>query len=145
MNAVLTKLYHNPEIALTYDTEWELLVAVQLSAQCTDERVNQVTPKLFATYRTVGEYARAKQSDMEDLVFRTGFYRNKAKNIIAAAQKLEQDFGGVLPQTMAELLTLPGVARKTANVVLSTLWHKSEGIEVDTHVRTFALRFDLSD
>lgn len=145
MNTILRKLYPNPKIALNYSTDWELMVAVQLSAQCTDERVNKVTEKLFKKYTTVSEYAAASQAEMEKDVFQCGFYRNKARNIIAAAKMIEDHFGGRIPHTMDELLTIPGVARKTANVVLSNLYGIAEGIAVDTHVRRFAIRFDLSD
>jgi len=124
MNAVLQKLYPEATIALNYSSDWELLVAVQLSAQCTDERVNTVTQKLFKQYPTLDAYANATQSEM---------------------QKAEDQFGGRVPDAMEKLLTIPGVARKTANVVLSCLYGKAEGIAVDTHVRRFAIRFDLSD
>ncbi len=145
MNRVLRKLYENPQIALNYGNIWELLVAVQLSAQCTDTRVNIVTKKLFRTYRTIEAYANASQEDMERAVFQCGFYRNKAKNIRGAARMVLEEFRGVVPETMEELIRIPGVARKTANVVLSNAFLKHEGIAVDTHVRRFAIRFDLSD
>lgn len=145
MNDVLQKLYPVAKIALRYRTDFECLIAVQLSAQCTDERVNMVTAKLFKKYTTLDEYANASLSEMEQDVFQTGFYRNKAKNIIAAAKKVRDEYGGVLPRTIDELITIPGAARKTANVVLSTLYGIHEGIAVDTHVRRFVIRFDLSD
>ncbi|MFT5036810.1 MAG: endonuclease-3 [Candidatus Azotimanducaceae bacterium] len=145
MNAVLMQLYPKAEIALNYSNPWELMVAVQLSAQCTDERVNKVTEKLFKKYVTLSDYAQAKQHDMEKDVFQCGFYRNKARNIVAAARILIDQFHSVIPKTMEEQLRIPGVARKTANVVLSNLYGISEGIAVDTHVRRFAIRFDLSD
>lgn len=145
LNAVLKKLYPDPKIALNYKNNWQLVVAVQLSAQCTDKRVNEVTKKLFKQYRSVRAFAVASQSDMEQAVFSCGFYRNKARNIIAAAKMVKNHFGGRVPETMEELLQLPGVARKTANVILSNLYHIHEGIAVDTHVRRFAIRFDLSD
>lgn len=145
MNAVLKKLYPNPRIALDYGNPWELLVAVQLSAQCTDERVNKVTQSLFQKYRTLEDYATASQGEMEKAVFQCGFYRNKAKNIRGAAKVVLEKHGGEVPRTMEELLSLPGVARKTANVILSNLYEVHEGIAVDTHVRRFAIRFDLSD
>jgi endonuclease-3 len=104
-----------------------------------------VTEKLFLKYKTLDDYCKATQKEMEKDVFSCGFYRNKAKNIIGAAQKVQADLGGVLPQTMEELLTIPGVARKTANVILSVIFGKQLGIAVDTHVRRFAIRFDLSD
>ncbi len=145
MNRILVGLYENPEMTLNYSNGWEMLVAVQLSAQCTDERVNKVTKKLFKKYKSVDDYANATQKEMEKDVFQTGFYRNKAKNIIAAAKMMLNVYDRNVPKTMEELLKLPGVARKTANVVLSNLYHIHEGIAVDTHVRRFAIRFDLSD
>ncbi len=145
MNAVLRTLYPNPKIALDHSTHWELLVAVMLSAQCTDARVNMVTKTLFATYPRIEDYAHATQREMEKAVFQCGFYRNKAKHIREAAQILVRDFGGEVPHTMHELLLLPGVARKTANVMLSNAFGIHEGIAVDTHVRRFAIRFNLSD
>ncbi len=145
MNAVLRTLYKEPKIALNFSNTWELLVAVALSAQCTDERVNKVTKDLFVAYPSIEDYAQATQSEMEKAVFQCGFYRNKAKNIRGAAKKILEDFGGEVPKTMEELITIPGVARKTANVILSNAYGISEGIAVDTHVRRFAIRFDLSD
>ena len=145
MNRVLRKLYPEAKIALNYTTDFECLVAVQLSAQCTDERVNKVTETLFKKYKSIDDYADAKQSVFEKDVYQTGFYRNKAKNIIAAAQMVRDELEGSLPRTMEGMLKIPGVARKTANVALSTLYGVHEGIAVDTHVRRFAIRFDLSD
>jgi endonuclease-3 len=145
MNAILQELYPVAKIALHYTTDFECLIAVQLSAQCTDERVNIVTEKLFKKYKTVDAYADASLSEMEKDVYQTGFYRNKAKNLIAAAKKVRDDFHGELPRTLEEMITIPGAARKTANVVLSTLYAVHEGIAVDTHVRRFVIRFDLSD
>ncbi|MBX2866653.1 endonuclease III [Candidatus Kaiserbacteria bacterium] len=145
MNTVLRKLYPEAKIALHYTTDFECLVAVQLSAQCTDERVNKVTATLFKKYKTIEDYASAAQSVFEQDIYQTGFFRNKAKNIIAAAKMIQEELGGVLPRTMEEMVRIPGVARKTANVVLSTLYGIHEGIAVDTHVRRFAIRFDLSD
>ena len=145
MNAILEELYPNAQIELIFKTDFECFVAVLLSAQCTDLRVNQVTKKLFNKYKTIHAFAIAKQLELEKDVFSCGFYRNKARNIIAAAQKVEKEFDGKLPRTLAEFITLPGAARKTANVVLSTLYGITEGIAVDTHVRRFALRFDLTD
>ncbi len=145
MNTILRKLYPEALIALNFSNPWELMVAVQLSAQCTDARVNIVTAKLFKKYIEVGDYAKAKQSEFEKDIFSCGFYRNKTRNILAAAKMVVKDFRGRIPETMEELLRIPGVARKTANVVLSNLYEKAEGIAVDTHVRRFAIRFDLSD
>jgi len=145
LNAILKRLYPDPKIALNYSNNWELLVAVQLSAQCTDERVNSVTEKLFKKYKTIAQYACAPQKEMETILYPVGFYRNKTKNIQRAAHLLLQKYNGTVPKTMDELLTIPGVARKTANVILSNAFAVHEGIAVDTHVRRFAIRFDLSD
>lgn len=145
MNKVLKRLYPSPKIALNYSNPWELLVAVQLSAQCTDARVNEVTEALFKKYPSVDDYARTPRRELERAVYRCGFYRNKAKNIQNAANMILKEFAGEVPSSMAELLRLPGVARKTANVMLSNQFEVHEGIAVDTHVRRFAIRFDLSD
>ena len=145
MNRVLHQLYPDARIELNYSNDFECLVAVELSAQCTDARVNMVTERLFKKYRTLDAYATATQSEMEKDIFSCGFYRNKAKNIIAAAKRVRDEFGGELPRTLAEMMTIPGAARKTSNVVLSTLYGIHEGVAVDTHVRRFAIRFDLSD
>lgn len=145
LNNILTTLYPTAEIELNFSNEFECLVAVELSAQCTDKRVNEVTKTLFKKYKTIDQYANANISEMEQAIFSCGFYRNKAKNIIAAAKKVKDDFGGELPRTLEELITIPGAARKTANVVLSNLYGIHVGIAVDTHVRRFAIRFDLSD
>lgn len=145
LNRELSRLYPDARIALTYSTPWELLVAVQLSAQCTDARVNSVTASLFAKYPTLEAYVHADPRVFERDIYACGFYRNKTRNILAAARDVHERFAGRVPTTMAELLSLPGVARKTANVVLSCLTGRAEGIAVDTHVRRFAIRFDLSD
>ncbi len=145
MNAILKKLFPSSLIHLTHGNPWELLVAVILSAQCTDSRVNLVTKELFKKYKTVQAYARAPVKDLERAVFSTGFYRSKARYIQTAARAILKNHGGEVPSTMSELVALPGVGRKTANVVLSTAFHKAEGIAVDTHVRRFAIRFDLTD
>ncbi|MBU6141700.1 endonuclease III [Patescibacteria group bacterium] len=145
MLRVLKKLYPHPKMALHYRNNWELLVAVILSAQCTDKKVNEVTKALFKKYRTLDDYVKAKQPAFERDIHSTGFYRNKAKNILAAAKIVKKRFGGKLPKTMEEMLTIPGVARKTANVVLGNAYGIVEGVAVDTHVRRFALKFDLSD
>lgn len=144
-NTILRTVYPNPKIALNHGSVWELLVAVQLSAQCTDARVNLVTEKLFKKFKTIESYRDATPSEMEQAVFQCGFYRNKAKNIRGAARMILSEFEGVVPHTMEALLRIPGVARKTANVVLSNAFEIHEGIAVDTHVRRFAIRFDLSD
>lgn len=145
MNRILEALYPNAKIALNFENEWECLVAVELSAQCTDERVNLVTKMLFKKYTTLDDYVRAVPSEFEKDIFSCGFYKNKTKNILAATRMVKEEFGGTLPHTMEEMLRIPGVARKTANVLLSTLFNISEGIAVDTHVRRFAIRYDLTD
>ena len=144
MSSALKKLFPKARIALAYGNTWELLVSVVLSAQCTDKRVNLVTKDLFAKYRTLGDYARADVRQFGEDIKSTGFYRNKAKNILAAA-RMVKDFNGRVPGAMEELLKIPGVARKTANVILGNAFKKVEGIAVDTHVRRFALKFDLTD
>ena len=143
--AVLKKLFPNAHIALKYHSHWELLVAVELSAQCTDKKVNEVTARLFKKYTTLADYVSAKQSDFEKDIHETGFYRNKAKNILAAAKMVHEKYSDVVPRTMKEMLTIPGVARKTANVVLGNAYGIIDGIAVDTHVKRFAQKFDLSD
>ena len=145
INAKLKKLFPHATIALRYKTDWELLVAVELSAQCTDKMVNKVTEKLFKKYRTLNDYVKADPRQFEQDIKPTGFYRNKTKNILAAAKLLKEKFNGTIPKTMPEMLQLPGVARKTANVVLGNAHGVVEGIAVDTHVRRFVTRFDLSD
>lgn len=130
----LKRLFPKAEIALDYGNNWELMVAVQLSAQCTDKKVNQVTPALFAKYRTLDDYADADQAEFEKDIHPTGFFREKAKRIIAAAQMVRSDFEGEIPRTMEDMLKLPGVARKTANVVLGNAYGVVDGIAVDTHV-----------
>ena len=141
----LKKLFPKAKIALNYRTQWELLIAVILSAQCTDIMVNKVTRRLFKKYRTLHDYARANQKAFEKDIRQAGFYRNKAKHILKSAKIIKERFKGRLPRTMDELLILPGVARKTANVVLGNAFNTVEGIAVDTHVRRFAIKFDLTD
>jgi endonuclease-3 len=136
----LRRLYPQARCSLNFSNPLELLVATQLSAQCTDERVNMVTKDLFRKYRTVEDYANASQEELEQDIRSTGFYRNKAKNIRAACQRIISDYGGEVPQTMPELLSLPGVARKTANVVLGNAFGISEGFVVDTHIGRLARR-----
>ncbi|WP_243359066.1 endonuclease III [Fundidesulfovibrio terrae] len=131
--------------ALDHHNAWELLVATVLAAQCTDARVNMVTPKLFARWPGPAELALASQEDLEEVVRSTGFFRNKAKNLIGAAKRVMDAFGGQVPRTLAELVTLPGVARKTANIVLSNSFGVNEGIAVDTHVTRLAYRLALTD
>lgn len=131
---VLKRLYPYPKCALHYRTPWQLLVAVILSAQCTDKKVNEVTKTLFKKYRTFDDYVSAKPVEFERDIYSTGFYRAKTKNILAAAQAIKKDFGGKVPKTIGEMITIPGVGRKTANVVLGELYGVTEGIAVDTHV-----------
>jgi endonuclease-3 len=120
------------------------MVATILSAQCTDERVNMITPSLFKKYPTARHFAGARQAVLEQEIRSTGFFRNKAKNIIGACRKIVEDFGGEVPDSMEELITLPGVARKTANIVLSSGFCMAEGIAVDTHVKRLSERLGLS-
>lgn len=142
--AALKQEYREAKIALEFGSPWELLVAVILSAQCTDVRVNIVTKKLFKKYKTLDDYARAKAAEFEQDIRSTGFFRNKAKNIIASAGKVRDEFGGRVPDTMEALLSLPGVARKTANIVLFNVYGKKEGIAVDTHVRRLSQRLGFT-
>jgi endonuclease-3 len=142
--AALDQLFPRAQCALCHDNPFQLLVATILSAQCTDERVNMVTPALFRKYPTVQDFAALRQEVLEREIRSTGFFRNKAKNIIGASKKIVQDFGGQLPRTMEEMLTLPGVARKTANVVLGTAFGIPTGVVVDTHVFRIAGRLKLS-
>jgi endonuclease-3 len=137
-------LYPDATCSLTYETPVQLLVATILSAQCTDDRVNQVTPELFRRFPDAPALATADRAILEQLVRSTGFYRNKAKNIQGSCQKIVQDFGGEVPQTMPELLTLPGVARKTANVVLAHAFGINAGVTVDTHVKRLSYRLGLT-
>jgi endonuclease-3 len=145
MLRILKKLFPHAQMALNYKNNWELLVAVQLSAQCTDVMVNKVTENLFKKYKTLADYVNADPKEFEQDIFKTGFYKNKTKNILAAAKMVQNKFGGTIPKTMEEILSIPGVARKTANVVLGNAHGIYLGVAVDTHVRRFALRFDLSD
>ena len=140
----LKRLYPEATCSLNYQTPVQLLVAVILSAQCTDERVNKVTPALFARFPDAKSLAFAEREELETLIRSTGFYRNKAKNIQGACQKILKDFQGEVPKTMAELLTLPGVARKTANVVLAHAYAIIEGVTVDTHVKRLSNRLGLT-
>lgn len=133
--STLKKLFPDAKCILRYSNSWELLVAVILSAQCTDVQVNKVTEKLFKKYHTLDDYVQAKKIDFEKDIYSTGFYRNKTKNILAAAHMVKHTFHGALPRTMEEMLQIPGVARKTANVVLGNAYGIVEGIAVDTHVK----------
>lgn len=145
LNHELKKLFPKAGIALQYRNPLELLVAVILSAQCTDKKVNEITPALFKKYPTLDAYLRADPREFEKDIHACGFFRAKTKNILGAARALRARFHDNVPRTMEEMLTIPGVARKTANVVLGNAYGVVEGIAVDTHVRRFAMRFDLSD
>lgn len=141
----LRKLYPDAHCELDYKTPHELLFAVILSAQCTDVRVNATTKVLFKRYRTLDDYAQAKQEELESIVRSCGFYRMKAKAIIETARAVRDWHGGRVPDTMEKLLALRGVARKTANVVLGEVYGKPEGVVVDTHMKRLAYRFGLTD
>lgn len=142
--SILEKEYPAPECALHHENAWQLLVATILSAQCTDKRVNLVTPGLFARFVNISDMADADQSRVEAAIKSTGFFRNKAKNIIACARALIEKFDGIIPQTLDELTELPGVGRKTASVILGTAFNKAEGIVVDTHVKRLSFRMGFS-
>lgn len=142
--AALDKLFPRAECALKHENAWQLLVATILSAQCTDERVNKVTPGLFAKYPTINDFAAVRPEVLAEDIRSTGFFRNKAKSVVGAATAITGEFSGSVPKTIEELLTLPGVARKTANVVLGTAYGIAEGVVVDTHVFRVAHRLKLS-
>jgi endonuclease-3 len=142
---LLEEAYPDAACSLDHGNPLELLVATILSAQCTDERVNIVTKSLFKKYRSAADYARAAVQDLETDIHSTGFYRNKAKSIQGACRMLEEKFKGAVPDKMEDLIQLPGVARKTANVVLGNAFDKAEGIVVDTHVFRVSRRLELSD
>lgn len=146
----LRELFPDAKIVLKYGNNWELLVAVILSAQCTDKKVNEVTSSLFKKYKTLDDYVRASASrrtikEFEQDIKPTGFFRSKAKNILAAAKIIKERFGGKVPRTMQEMLQLPGVARKTANVVLGNAYGVIEGIAVDTHVMRLSQKLGLTN
>jgi endonuclease-3 len=143
--AGLDGLFPRAQCALTHENPFQLLVATILSAQCTDERVNKVTPGLFAKFPTPQDLAAVSQEALENEIRSTGFFRNKAKSIIGASKKIVADFGGKVPTTMEQLLTLPGVARKTANVVLGSAFGIPSGVVVDTHVFRISHRLKLSN
>jgi endonuclease-3 len=142
--SLLKKTYQNAKCSLNYKTPIQLLVATILSAQCTDARVNKTTPALFAKYKTAKDFANANPKELQSLVRSCGFYRNKAKNIIAACKMIDKEFGGALPCTMEQMLLLPGVARKTANIVLGNAYGILEGIPVDTHAIRLSGRLAIS-
>lgn len=142
--AALKKLVPDAKMILRYGNPWELLVAVVLSAQCTDKKVNEVTAKLFKKYAALEDYVRAKPREFERDIYQTGFYRAKAKNILAAAKMVKERFGGKIPRTMEEMLEIPGVGRKSANVILGNAYGVVRGIAVDTHVRGLARALGLT-
>jgi len=141
---LLDTMYPHPALPLTHRNVWELLVAVILSAQCTDKVVNEVTPGLFRKYPTIQDLANANQAELGQDIRQTGFFNNKSKALIGAAKKILADFNGEVPKTMDELLTIPGAARKTANVVLGGYFRIPAGIVVDTHVTRLSKRLDLT-
>ncbi|MEI7891199.1 MAG: endonuclease III [bacterium] len=140
----LRALFPDAKIALNFSNSWELLVAVILSAQCTDKKVNEVTAKLFEKYKTLDDYVNANQLEFQQDIFQTGFYHNKAKNILATAKIIKEKYDGKIPCTMEKMIELPGVARKTANVVLGVACGVHVGIAVDTHVRRLSNLLGLS-
>jgi len=142
--AGLNAMYPAATCALRHENAWELLVATILSAQCTDKRVNMVTPGLFRKYPTVQDFAAANQDELAQEIRSTGFFNNKARSVIGAARKILADFGGEVPRDIEALLTVPGAARKTANVVLGTAFGIASGVVVDTHVQRIAGRLDLT-
>jgi endonuclease-3 len=140
----LDEMYPGATCALHHHNPWELLVATILSAQCTDKRVNEVTPGLFAKYPTPEDFASVRPEVLANDIRSTGFFNNKAKSIVGAARKVVREFGGQVPRTMEEMLTIPGAARKTANVVLGTAYGIASGVVVDTHVQRVSRRLDLT-
>lgn len=140
----LKRLFPESKIALNFSNKLELLIAVILSAQCTDKKVNEVTEKLFEKYKTLNDYTKAKIEVFEQDIHSTGFFRNKTKNILATVKIIESEFCGEVPDTMDDLLKLPGVARKTANIVLGDGFGKVEGIAVDTHVKRLSILHGLT-
>lgn len=141
----LNRLFPDGKIELDFSNPWELLVAVVLSAQCTDVRVNMTTKILFKKYKTLDDYANSSPENFAKDISSINFFNNKAKNIIAAAKIVQEKFDGIVPDTMDELLSLPGVARKSANVILGTVYEKVEGIIVDTHIKRLSQKFELVD
>lgn len=144
VNNELKRLYPNTQTILKFSNHWELVVAVALSAQCTDKQVNKVTDKLFKKYPKLEDYLTANPEEFEQDIYATGFYKNKAKNVLAAAQVVYNDFNGEIPQTIKELMTIPGVGRKTANVVLGNAFGIIDGIAVDTHVKRISQKYKLT-
>ena len=144
ITSILKTLFPDPHIELEYSTPWELFVAVVLSAQTTDKKVNEVTKKLFKKYKTIKDYKNVSLSEFEKDIKSIGLYRNKSKNIIASAKIVDKVYKGKVPDSMRELLKLPGVGRKTANILLSNIYKKAEGIAVDTHVARLSKLFGLT-
>lgn len=142
--AILDRTYPGATCALHHHDPWQLLVATILSAQCTDKRVNEVTPGLFRKYPTIADFAAASQAELAQDIRSTGFFNNKSRSLIGAARAVLEEFGGNVPRTMEEMLRIPGAARKTANVVLGTAYGIPSGVVVDTHVQRIALRLDLT-
>ena len=140
----LIKAYPDAKCSLDFDTPFHMLVAVCLSAQCTDERVNKTTPSLFTRFSTPKDFANADLEELETLIYPCGFYKNKAKNLKAASKKIIDDFNGEIPQTMDELITIPGVGRKSANVIMLEAFNNPQGIAVDTHCKRIANRLEFS-
>lgn len=145
LNKELKKLFPEAKIELNYKNPFQLLVAVILSAQATDKKINEITEKLFKKYKTLDDYVKANPKEFEKDIRESGFFRSKTKSVLGAAKKIKSDYGGKVPKTMEELLILPGVARKTANIVLRNAYGVVEGIAVDTHVARLAEKFDLTD
>lgn len=145
LDRALKKLFPDVKTELNYKTPWQFLVAVELSAQCTDKRVNIVTKDLFKKYKTLNDYVDADPQEFTYMIRSVTFANNKARNILAAAKVVKEKFGGKLPKNIKEMTTIPGVGRKTANVILSDLYQVADGVTVDTHVIRFVNRFDLSD
>lgn len=141
---ILKKTYPDATCSLDFTTPFELVVAVILSAQCTDDRVNKITPSIFCKYSTPEDFANIDINELEILIHSCGFYKNKAKNIKACASKIVSDFNGIVPQTMEELLTLPGVGRKSANVILLEVFGIANGIAVDTHAKRISNKIGIS-
>jgi len=141
---LLNKEYPESKTALYYKTPFQLLIATILSAQCTDKKVNEITPHIFRKYKDVCGFSKAKREDLEQEIYSTGFYKNKTKNIITLSKILVEDFNGIVPDSMDVLIKLPGVARKTANILLSSVFEKAEGIAVDTHVKRLSNRLGFS-
>jgi len=145
INRELKKLFPKAKIALDYSNPLELLIAVILSAQSTDKKINEITPALFKKYKTIDAYVKAKPGEFEKYIYQSGFYKAKTKNILGAVKMIKEEYNGKVPKTMEEMLTLPGVARKTANIVLANAYDVVVGIGVDTHVARLAQKLGLTD